>query len=579
MKITLQNGAQISFQGTPSQQDIQEAIQHANSGKPQPSQSSMLGNVGSALDTWATGAGNQVLGDAKSIGGDVSQAVNNPTPASIGQGALNVAGDAAGILAAPVGQAVNQGIIQPTADALSSNQTFQKIATGAAGDKVTQLQNMVSGLAQKHPNIAHDLNSVYNLVATFAGVEGAKVAGEGLDSAASSIADTLKGGGEETPPPGNPPAGATQVQPPATPGAAPSPSFIDNIKDKLSSIPKNVEEALKNQTDGGKYFQKVMQDSSDAMASTRNSNPMQIWGDEVVTPALKATKVLMDKSMSVRNAVAEKFGDSSVDSSKISGVVDSFKKDISSKLGALVKTGEDGLTDFENSEGRRIRVGKADLNTIKNVYKEITGLQKGKPTFNSLNDTISNLDDIVFKKASRTDIPVNSQTMGVIKSALGSLRDMRDSIAGEMGADGDKYLQSNKMFSDIKGAYDKVNEGLGNNAEKGAAFMKKIFAPSDSKITPALEEIEKLTGMNIVDKATLVKWVMENSGDTRQASLIDQVVKGVDTTKEALGMLGDIKSGNFGKAISTGAGKAVGALEDKFGKAQRIIEANGKIKS
>ena len=72
------------------------------------------------------------------------------------------------------------------------------------------------------------------------------------------------------------------------------------------------------------------------------------------------------------------------------------------------------------------------------------------------------------------------------------------------------------------------------------------------------QSIKKYTDIDLVQEATLAKFAMENIGDVRQASLLEQVLKGNATSKSGL--------------IGIAADKVLSKIQDPIGKAKRIAE-------
>ena len=115
-------------------------------------------------------------------------------------------------------------------------------------------------------------------------------------------------------------------------------------------------------------------------------------------------------------------------------------------------------------------------------------------------------------------VPVNSEVEGILKSTIGKLNSQLKEIGGT------KYSELNSQLSDLLDVRGTLNKGLGSDANRGAALMKQLFSPAGTMPRKLFSRVKDLTGIDLVNEATIAKWAMENVGDVRQASLLKQVL-------------------------------------------------------
>jgi hypothetical protein len=181
------------------------------------------------------------------------------------------------------------------------------------------------------------------------------------------------------------------------------------------------------------------------------------------------------------------------------------------------------------------------------------------PTFRRVDDTIDFLQDLLYKRKSNLAVPINSKVEGVIKSTIGKLNEQLKTIGGT------EYRAYNSVISETKAVFDDLNKALGKDANKGGSLMKRVFSPTDGGTKKLFEKVKGLTGIDLVDEATLAKLAMEIAGDTRQANLLEQ--------------LGLIIKPSTSSAVMEAGKWVLKKLQDTEGKARSIIDdAIGKKK-
>lgn len=212
---------------------------------------------------------------------------------------------------------------------------------------------------------------------------------------------------------------------------------------------------------------------------------------------------------------------------------------------------------FKNAANRLSSVSDPnDLKLIKDIDFKLSTLAKS-PTFQRVDDAIDWIQDKLYKRTAMTAVPVNGKVEGIIKNLTTELNSKLKNIGGA------EYASLNDSYSSGKKVFDKLNKALGAEGNKGAALMKQLFSPSGTAPRKLFEQVKALTGVDLVDEATLAKFVMENIGDVRQASLLEQVIKGNVNPTNAKGITRAL--------IDFAAEKTINKLNKPLEKGRRII--------
>lgn len=401
-----------------------------------------------------------------------------------------------------------------------------------------------SQLKETNPDAAMALSTVLDIgdiASNVVGIKGAKMAGEvGLKGAANTMeatTNTVKGG-------------------------------VSAVANKASDIITPIEPGVQTFLEKGgeaakstklKKLDAYVKQAEEAVNDFSKPTPLEIAGGEaeksVKKISQKLTKVGEYKSKVVESLSEIKVGNIASEARK------ELRTSLSQRLGsALTKGG------IKSAPGRVSSVSdKADTNVIKLVDKKLAELGND-PTFRKVDDTIDYIQDILYKRSSNLSVPVNTKVEGVVKGVIGSLNDKLKTLkTGDTATDRlvSEYKKANEAYGKIKGTRDELNKMLGEKGKRAGALMKRVFSPSDAGTKKLFAEVKKLTGIDLVDEATLAKFVMENAGDARQASLLEEAIKGNVTSARSF--------------IAGAAEKVIGKLQNPVGKARRMIERSGKV--
>jgi hypothetical protein len=301
-----------------------------------------------------------------------------------------------------------------------------------------------------------------------------------------------------------------------------------------------------------KYFDQAER----ALIDNKEATPLELAGNEAER-ALKGMGEKLSEVGSQKSALTSKLGSRLGVGEMLYDAKGQLRSSMRDRLGLVFnKKG-----DLESAPGRAFKVSDtADLNLLKAVDEKLTSIG-GSPTFQKVDDVIDFFQDQLYKRNALTAVPINSQVEGIVKKIISDLNARLKKMGGK------DYIALNDEYSQIKDVYDVLNKALGADANKGASLMKQLFSPNGTMPRKLFADVKKLSGIDLVEEATLAKFAMERVGDSRQASLLQSVINGTN--------LPTSKSGFISKAIDT----ALDKIQDPLGKAVRISEKAFKKES
>ena len=322
-------------------------------------------------------------------------------------------------------------------------------------------------------------------------------------------------------------------------------------KDKLKDIP--IDKMKFIQEDKKVKLDKYVKQGEDAINSNYQKTPMSMAGDQG-TKAATLIENKINKQALLKKEALGAVGDRVV--SNVNEVTNLLKSQLEDRVGVKINKVKNGF-EIGDAEGRASKVAfdPADNKLITDTYAALNKLGN-KPTVRMIDDTVDALQDLLYKRKGITAVPVNGQVEGVLKNITGILNKNVKKVAGE------QYTKANAKMAHMMDTFENLNKSLGHEGERGANLMKSLFSPSGEKPRRLFSEVKKLTGIDLTEEATLAKFVMESLGDSKQASLLAEIIKG--RTMSPTGI------------IEKGFDKAVGAMQDPIGKARRIISESVK---
>lgn len=456
------------------------------------------------------------------------------------------AGDAAGAIFSPLANTVG-AITKSAATAFPGVAKAVDSGINTVSDLISN-NKAVQDFAMKHPNAEKDFERLMNLL--LAGGEKGSIEPSRIASETGEVFSKV-GGGVATGA-ADLVAGAKDLGVKAVDtGIDIGKKGVEKASDTVTPIEKGVRKVLENQDVPhetiDQKFKKYSDQAEKAVADYSQATPLELAGNE----AEKALSLVNNKLKSIGEAKKSITVDKGhIDTGEI---ISDARVDLRNQLRDRAGVHMSSAGDLINAQGRTSTISDpSDIKLLAEVDKKLSTVEKDA-NFRKVDDTIDYIQDQLFKRKSNLTVPVNSNVESIIK---GVIRRLNDSLKG---IGGDEYRSLNDQYSSKVELRDTLNKALGADANKGASLMKQLFSPSGTMPRKLFAEIKAETGIDLVQEATLAKFVMENIGDVRQASLLEQVLKGNAPTSK-MGI------------IQYAAEKALDKIQDPIGKARRIIE-------
>lgn len=313
----------------------------------------------------------------------------------------------------------------------------------------------------------------------------------------------------------------------------------------ISPIDESIQGALK-ETNLDK-FNRYVEQATKAAKDNHEITPLEMAGQEatnaVKTMSSKLKEIGTAKSDFVKNVADTKVGNIVKDS------IYEFKGLVNDRLGTtFTKEG------FGNVKGRLSVISdKADKTLLEDVFVKLKEAHKAN-NFKAVDDAIDYIQGMVSKRKAMGAVPVNTKVEGIIKKTVGGLNEKLKQLGGT------DYQNLNSQYHNIKSVTDKLNNLLGKEGDRAGSLMKRVFSPSDAGTKKLFAKVKEITGHDLVNEATLAKFVMESIGDSRQANLLEQAIKGVDS----------LKSRNI---VNSLVNAGINKIKNPIGRARKIIES------
>lgn len=320
--------------------------------------------------------------------------------------------------------------------------------------------------------------------------------------------------------------------------------IVNKAQDTITPIEKGVKNVFTKSTtpkpELQSKFKSYTEQGQKALEDYSQKTPLEMAGEKAQS-SLNKIKSQMTEVGTNKSAITQKLSGTRVNARPF---VKELVETVKTRLNLTpTKKG------FVESAGRISKVSdKADIKLLNEVTKT---LNKAK-TFKQLDDAVDFAQDLLFKRTGVSAVPINTQVQGILKGVIKKANDHLKTVGGN------QYKDLNVQYANRVQVYNKLNKALGTEGNKGASLMKQLFSPSGTAPRKLFEAVKKFTGDDLVEEATIAKFVMENIGDVRQASLLEQVIRGQATTKSGI--------------IGIAADKILQKLQDPIGKAERLID-------
>lgn len=265
----------------------------------------------------------------------------------------------------------------------------------------------------------------------------------------------------------------------------------DDIIDFLVGLDDKTKDALSRTTP--ERFKEITQKARDAMTSDRNRTPLESVGDTVID-ALKQVK---DRASSVGQAKSQVMEQAKIGYNKVGNIAQKAALGIQKSFSGM-------------------KLDPADVKIVDDFKQSLMKLGNN-PSLREVDSTIDLLQDKLYKAGRSNAVEVTDRITGKLRTELGKL----NSQVKELG--GQSYSKLNDEYGDLAETVRELNARLGKEGSSAGSLVKRLFSPSDARTKELFEKLEKLTGQDFFTEARLAKFTMETLGDTRAASLLEQI--------------------------------------------------------
>lgn len=414
----------------------------------------------------------------KNLGNTFSQGAQNVTKAvtDIPQNAQNAGGSpladvasvatAAGHIAGDVAGTAGgilTSVLPPPPEKSLGKDIFNAIGSG------------ISKIPGMTPDIQKGLSDVLNTALMGVGEKATPVVGDaiksGVDTAVTSAKDMATAVTDKIP-------------------SIPNPkTAIENLM--ANPIPEQVKSALGESS--APTFDKYAQIAKNATASYKNQTPLEYAG----TRAQEALDTIQRKLDNIGSTKSDVLNSAGVGDKPVGNMVTKFRQNLNSYLSG--KTAIEGDTKMVNDISSQAQALGAN------------------PTASQVDKFIDFAQDRIYSGRKDLTVPVTDSTTAALRKFTGELN---TSLKAKLP---DSYSTLNSKYSDLVQTRNELNTKLGAEGEKGGALMKRVFSPSDANTKQLFADVKKSTGIDLVNESTIARYVMETVGDSRQASMLQQL--------------------------------------------------------
>lgn len=256
-------------------------------------------------------------------------------------------------------------------------------------------------------------------------------------------------------------------------------------------IPKAYQTALK-ETPVAK-FDEYSTAAQKATESFKNPTPLELAGTKA-QGALDTIQRKLDTIGSQKSGVLEQ---ASVGNKPVGNIVVKFRRD----LGNIIRSKTSVAGDSKVAGDLVAEAEKLGPN----------------PTASQVDKFIDYAQERIYTGKRDLTVPVTDSGTAALRQLVGQLN---ENLKAQLP---DSYRALNEKYSNMIDTRNELNLKLGAEGEKGGALMKRVFSPSDANTKKLFADVKKITGVDLVNEATVARFVMEAVGDSRQASLLQQL--------------------------------------------------------
>lgn len=485
-------------------QKVQQAYQQIASAPPQ--SSPQVATVGGAFNGALPPppSSNTGLGIA-----EASTDNTNTIPESMGQKALDVAGGVGNFLF-PIGKDLYN-------DATGKNTgTDQKSGLQQTGDALLSVLPFIPGL-----DVAGEA------------ARGAEVAGEGAAKVAPGILSKIAGSSLAR----NTAAGyGSGVAQNLSQGEGLGQSFMPNentiggsllgaggslltkglggIVEKATGIPKNRIPALAGISDP-KLYDEYANVGAARAADERNPTLLE--------HGIQYFKNAVDSMQGNLKGVQKSIGDMAVTQGDkplqdVTPALQNFQNNLEKYFGKTATISKNGSVSFESLPGRvKNTLSPADTSRLKGVLKQVVSLGKDG-NVQKASDVLDNIDNEINYGKSKY-FGGNDPIQGFLKQTRHDLNGVRAQSSPELAA-------LNQRASGLHQALGDIESAGGSNLQRGGLLLKRMLSGDQGQVSRnVFNTIQKETGINLQDHATLIKHFVDSMGDKSEQSTFQKLLE------------------------------------------------------
>jgi hypothetical protein len=230
-----------------------------------------------------------------------------------------------------------------------------------------------------------------------------------------------------------------------------------------------------------------------ASESYKNQTPLEYAGER----AQGALDTIQRKLNNIGQSKNSVMNQASVGTKQLGNIATKFRQEITNYL--KTKTGVEG-----------------DTKLFRDVLSEAEKLGSN-PRALQVDKFIDFVQDRIYSSTRDLTVPVTPEATAVLRQITGKLNGALKSQLPE------SYSGLNQKYQTLVEMRNELNMKLGAAGEKGGSLMKRVFSPSDAGTKKLFEAVQKETGIDLVNEATLARYVMETLGDARQMSMLEQL--------------------------------------------------------
>lgn len=445
------------------------------------------------------GFGEDLVGDVKQVGTDIKNTIVErgnkqreimEAQASGKQGALSTGFQTAtnflGTIGGVVGSAIKGGVkaILPQ----KAEDKTKEVVTNL-GNKIMStpeakqwMQNL-NDLKKSNPEMARNIIATMEggeFLLEFAGLKAAKTGVEATMRGARIAAEAGVEGGKKL---------ANQTIDTTKGG-------LISAKNKLGTMAERpIEAQVKTSLGQTKTntFDKYVKTAQEAAVSNKNKTPLELAGES----AQGALDTVQRKLNSVGEQKSGVMNQASVGNKPVGNIALKYRQ---------------GLNNFIKS-GNLV---EGDRGLLQRIATRAEALGSN-PSAKQVDQFIDYVQNEIYSSKRNLTIPVTDSTTGALRKLTGELNEALKSQLPK------SYRNLNQKYSELIEVRNELNSKLGYEGEKGGSLMKRVFSPSDAGTKKLFQEVLKLTGVDLVNEATVAKFLMETLGDARQISILEKL--------------------------------------------------------